>query len=40
MLEMLDLRFETVDQGLDKVTSRRGLRWEFEAILGNVRPRI
>jgi hypothetical protein len=38
LLEFLDLRFVRGDEGLDKVTSRLGFRWEFEAMLGNVHP--
>jgi hypothetical protein len=40
MLEFLDLRFVTGDEGLDKVTTGLGFRWEFEAMLGNVHPSI
>jgi len=40
LLEFLDLRFLTGDEGLDKVTSELGLRWGFEAMLGNVPPSI
>jgi hypothetical protein len=29
LLEFLDLRFVTGDEGLDKVTSWLGFRWEF-----------
>jgi hypothetical protein len=34
LLEFLDLRFVTGDEGLDRVTSWLGFRWEFEAMLG------
>ena len=40
LLEFLDLRFVTGDEGLDKVTSRLGFRWEFEVMLGNAHPSI
>jgi hypothetical protein len=40
LLEFLDLRFVTGDEGLDKVTSWLGFRWEFEAMLGKVHPSI
>jgi hypothetical protein len=40
LLEFLDLRFVTGDEGLDKVTSGIGFRWDFEAMLGNVPPSI
>ena len=40
LLEFLNLRFVTGDEGLDKVTSGLGFRWEFEAMLGNVHPSI
>jgi hypothetical protein len=40
VLEFLDLRFVTGDEGLDKVTNWLGFRWEFEAMLGNVHPSI
>ena len=40
LLEFLDLRFVTGADGLDKVTSWLGFRWECEAMLGNVHPRI
>ena len=39
-LEFLDLRFVKGDDGLDKVTSWLGFRWEFEAMLGNVHPSL
>jgi hypothetical protein len=44
-LEFLDLRFVTGDEGLDKITSGFGFRWEFErwefeAMLGNAHPSI
>jgi hypothetical protein len=39
-LEFLDLRFVTGDSGLDKVTSWLGFRWEFDAMRGNVHPKI
>ena len=32
--------FVTGDEGLDKVTSWLGFRWEFEAMLENVHPSI
>jgi hypothetical protein len=38
LLEFLDLRFVTGDEGLDKITSWLGFRWEFEAMLGNAHP--
>jgi hypothetical protein len=34
LLEFLDLRFVTGYEGLYKVTSWLGFRWEFEAMLG------
>jgi hypothetical protein len=40
LLEFLDLRFVTGDEGLDKITSWLGFRWEFEAMLGKVHPSI
>jgi hypothetical protein len=40
LLEFLNLRFETGNEGLDKVTSGLGFWWEFEAMLGNVHPSI
>jgi hypothetical protein len=40
LLEVLDLRFVTGDEGLDKVTSWLGFRWEFEAMLGSGHPSI
>lgn len=40
MLEFLDLRFATGDEGLDKVSSGLGFRWELGAILGNAHPNI
>jgi hypothetical protein len=40
LLEFLDLRFVTGDEGLDKITSGLGFGWEFEAMLGNVHPSI
>jgi hypothetical protein len=32
------LGFVTGDEGLDKITSWLGFRWEFEAMLGNAHP--
>ena len=40
LLEFLDLRFVTGDEGLDKVTNWLGFRWEFQAMLGNAHPSI
>jgi hypothetical protein len=40
LLEFLDFRFVTGDEGLDKITSWLGFRWEFEAMLGKVHPSI
>ena len=40
LLEFLDLRFVTSDEGLDKITSGLGFGWEFEAMLGNAQPSI
>jgi hypothetical protein len=40
LLEFLDFRFVTGDEGLDKDTSGLGFRREFEAMLGNVHPGI
>jgi len=40
LLELLDLRFVTGDEGLDKDSSWLGLSWEFKVMLGNVHPRI
>ena len=34
------LKFVTGDEGLDKITSWLGFRWEFEAMLGNAHPNI
>ena len=36
LLEFLDLRFITGDEGLDEITSWFGFRWEFEVVLGCV----
>lgn len=38
LFEFLDLRFVTGDEGLDKITSWLGFRWEFESMLGNAHP--
>jgi hypothetical protein len=35
LLELLDLRFVMGDEGLEKVTSGLGFRWELEAMLWN-----
>jgi hypothetical protein len=40
LLELLDLRFVTGDEGLDKDASWLGFSWEFKVMLGNVYPRI
>jgi hypothetical protein len=40
LLEFLDLRFVTGDEGLDKVTNGLGFRREFKVMLGNVHPSI
>ena len=32
--------FVTGDEGLDKVTSWLGFRWDFEAMRGNIHPSI
>ena len=40
LLAFLDLRFVTGDEGLDKITSGLGFRWEFEVMLGNVHQSI
>jgi hypothetical protein len=40
VLEFLDLRFITGDEGLDKITSRLGFGWEFEAMLADAHPSI
>jgi hypothetical protein len=40
LLEFLDLRFVMGDEGLDKVTSWLGFRWEFVAMHGNAHPSI
>jgi hypothetical protein len=40
LLEFLDLRFITGDEGLDKITSRLGFGWEFEAMLADAHPSI
>ena len=39
-LEFLNLRFVKGDDGLGKVTSWLGFRWEFDVMRGNVHPKI
>ena len=40
LLESLNFRFVTDDEGLDKVTSGLSFRWEFEAMLRSVHSSI
>jgi hypothetical protein len=40
LLEFLDLKFVTGDEGLDKVTNWLGFRLEFEAMRRDGHPRI
>ena len=40
LLEFLDLRYITVDEGLDNVTSGLGFRWEFESMRRNFHRSI
>jgi hypothetical protein len=40
LLEFLDLRFETGEEGLDNVTIWLGFMWESVAMIGVVHPCI